>query len=91
MMKQCAEGLMYDHRQQNCQIEKVAKCQLDVCPVDPFGAVQMVAHPENCSKYFACSRGKGVEMTCAGTLLFNRKTGSCDLAERVKYCVSLSF
>lgn len=91
VQQRCADGLLYDHRQQNCRLEAEAQCTLDVCPVDEVGIVQMVPHPENCSKYFACTRGHGFEITCNDGLLFNRKTGSCDLTEHVKFCVSFFF
>lgn len=90
VQQRCADGLLYDHRQQNCQLEKEAQCELDVCPVDDVGTIQMVPHPENCSKYFACTRGHGFQLSCSGDLLFNRKTGSCDIPENVKHCVSHS-
>lgn len=88
VQQRCAEGLLFDHRQKSCLLQSEAQCTLDVCPADEVGIVQMVPHPENCSKYFACTRGHGLELTCSGELLFNRKTGSCDLPEHVKYCVS---
>lgn len=90
VQQRCADGLLYDHRQQNCQLEKEAQCELDVCPVDDVGTIQMVPHPENCSKYFACTRGRGFQLSCSGDLQFNRKTGSCDIPENVKHCVSHS-
>lgn len=86
-LRKCAEGLLFDHRQNNCQLESEAECPLEVCPADEVGIVEMIPHPENCSKYFACTRGHGFEITCSRDLLFNRKTGSCDLPDHV-HCVS---
>lgn len=85
--QRCADGLLYDHRIQNCNLEKDVRCSLDVCPSDTVGIIQMVPHPEECSKYFACTRGQSFPLQCNGNLLFNRKTGSCDIAENV-FCVS---
>lgn len=49
-LRECADGLLYDHRMQNCNLEKEVKCSLDVCPVDTLGVIQMVPHPEDCSR-----------------------------------------
>lgn len=85
--RKCPLGLAYDHRSHSCTLEKDAKCNLDVCPQDNVGIVQMVPHPEDCDKYFACARGQGLQLQCGRDLLFNQLTNTCDHHENV-YCVS---
>lgn len=87
--QKCATGLLYDHRSQKCMLEKDAKCTLDICPSDNFGVVKMVVHPEDCSKYFVCVRGQGMQLQCGKNLLYNHLTNTCDHAANV-YCVSFS-
>lgn len=87
MEQKCANGLIYDHRSQKCNLEKDAKCTLDICPVDKAGILQSIPHPEDCAKYFICSRGQGIQLQCGKNLLFNQISNTCDHAANV-YCVS---
>lgn len=84
----CASGLIYDHRSQKCNLEKDAKCVLDVCPTEHLGLFELVPHPEDCSQYFACVRGHSIQYQCGKDLLFNQETNTCDHAANV-FCVSM--
>lgn len=90
MEQKCAFGLIYDHRSQKCNLEKDAKCTLDICPADKVGSVQSIPHPEDCAKYYICASGRGVQLQCGKNLLFNQITNTCDHAATV-YCVRTKF
>lgn len=91
IQQNCANGLEYDAESGICTLAHLAKCKLEFCNnVSPFG-VTMVANPDNCSRYYACSGGTSTQMTCPKGLLFNRAIGSCDLAANVKCSIEVCF
>lgn len=83
VQQSCANGLEYDAEKGICTLAHLNKCKLEFCAkASPFG-VTMVANPDDCSRYYACSGGMSTHMRCPSGLLFNRAIASCDLADNV--------
>ncbi|XP_063368216.1 mucin-2-like [Cydia amplana] len=55
----------------------VAVAADESCPSDWWARDKLLAH-EDCQKFYMCSYGKPVEMTCCCDLYFNIETGQCD-------------
>ncbi|XP_025832634.1 chitin-binding domain protein cbd-1 [Agrilus planipennis] len=58
-----------------------------VCPaVDPLDRSIYLPHESDCSKFYECSNGVPIELSCPSGLLFNIKLNVCDYPQNVDSC-----
>ncbi|XP_078670904.1 uncharacterized protein LOC144911022 isoform X2 [Branchiostoma floridae x Branchiostoma belcheri] len=75
----CGE-MYYDPNTGSCIFNEVPNCAQFTCDGKPNGNY---ADPKDCSKYYSCSNGNAIQITCPEGLYYNEKLGVCDYPENV--------
>lgn len=76
----CPQDFVFNANISACDFSYNVQCDLS-CP--PIGKKAFLL-PNSCTKYISCIRGKGEYMECLPGTLFDAKTQSCNLLEKVK-------
>lgn len=76
---ECPDNYLFEPTEQKCHIPSYVQCT--GCSL--YG-IQHIAHPMDCSLYYACVAGVRTLQSCGESLLFDKSIGDCNVASSVQ-------